>query len=69
MRDLRNENINIGIKNKINVELYAYEMISKRKKTIKSEIKMLFNESHYSEIKNNENNLNNRINNFNPILF
>ena len=69
MRDLRIETINIGIKNKFNVELYACEMTSNRKKTVKREIRRLFKESHYSEFKNNENDLNNRNTNFNPITY
>ena len=70
MKDLRIENINIGIKNKFDVELHACEFTSKRKKTVKKEIRrLLFNELHYSQIKYNENDLNNRITNFNPIAY
>ena len=70
MSNLRIKNLNLGTKNKFNFELYACEMTLKWKKTVKQEIRrLLFNELHYSEIKYNENDLNNRITNFNPITY
>ena len=52
------------------MELHACEFTSKRKKTVKKEIRrLLFDELHYYEIKNNENDLNNRITYYNPITY